>query len=169
VGTFSKSLFPSLRIGYVIAPAWALPALTAAKQQADWHGAATTQDTLATFIAQGHLARHIRRMRKRYAERRQVLMHAVARHATGLLHAVPYGGGLHATALLRDDLDARSLVDAAADAGIRVASIAGFCMQGPAPNGLVFGLGMIPTERIDDGIAALMRRARALQRSVSAS
>ncbi|WP_341679183.1 PLP-dependent aminotransferase family protein [Niveibacterium sp. SC-1] len=159
VGTFSKSLLPTLRLGYVIAPPWAISALASAKQMSDWHCAESAQEALAAFIAQGHLARHLRRMRKVYAQRRRILLHALERHGAGLLHPVTSGGGLHATALLRDDVDARALVTTAAARGVRVASIAGFCMQEAAPNGLVFGLGAIPAELIDEGVSTLVRLA----------
>ncbi len=79
VGTFSKSLFPALRLGYAVVPQWARAALVSAKQLCDWHGAVLAQDTLASFIAEGHLARHVRKMRRIYGERRALLLRAIAR------------------------------------------------------------------------------------------
>ncbi len=69
VGTFSKSLFPEMRLGFVVPPPWARPALVAAKQCTDWHCAVLEQETLAAFIAEGHLARHVRKMRQVYGAR----------------------------------------------------------------------------------------------------
>jgi GntR family transcriptional regulator/MocR family aminotransferase len=63
VGTFSLSMLPALRIAYVVAPNWAVPALSEAREALDWHGPAIEQGALAAFIAEGHLARHIRRIR----------------------------------------------------------------------------------------------------------
>src|SRR5207253_1939607 len=74
VGTFSKSLFPALRKGFVVAPAWARAPLAAVKQCADSHCDAVAQTVLAAFIREGHLARHVRRMRMLYGERRQALL-----------------------------------------------------------------------------------------------
>jgi len=65
LGTFSKSLFPALRLGFVAAPGWARAALAAAKQCADWHCPLPLQDTLAAFIAEGHLARWWPRRRRK--------------------------------------------------------------------------------------------------------
>lgn len=80
VGTFSKSLFLALRLGFLVAPAWARPALLAARSAADRHGATLPQLVLADFIAEGHLARHVRRMSRSYGERRRLLLAALARH-----------------------------------------------------------------------------------------
>jgi GntR family transcriptional regulator/MocR family aminotransferase len=95
VGTFSKSLFPALRLGYVVTPPWARHALIAAKQDSDWHCAVLPQDTLASFIAEGHLARHVRKMRRIYGERREVMLEAVWRHLEGRLEVLQSEGGLH--------------------------------------------------------------------------
>ncbi|WP_329955905.1 PLP-dependent aminotransferase family protein [Cupriavidus necator] len=70
VGTFSRSLFPGLRLGYAVVPPWARDAVVAAGQYTDWHSALLAQDTLAAFMAEGHLARHIRKMRAAYTGRR---------------------------------------------------------------------------------------------------
>src|SRR5262249_49635926 len=89
VGTFSKSLFPALRVGFVVTPPWARPALVRAKRLTDWHGPVLAQDTLAPFIAEGHLARHVRKMRRIYGERRAVLLSALARHCAGRVMPIP--------------------------------------------------------------------------------
>ena len=98
VGTFSKSLFPGLRLGYVVAPAWARPALIAARRTADSHGDVLAQDTLAAFIAEGHLARHVRRMRSVYAQRRDALLRGLQRQFGDVLDALPSLAGLHLAA-----------------------------------------------------------------------
>lgn len=161
IGTFSKSLFPALRLGFVVAPEWAVPALIAAKQRMDWHGAALAQDTLALFIAEGHLARHLRKMRTIYAQRRQVLEAALARFLPQEMSVVPSGGGLHLTALLAPDRHARGVALAAAADRVRVIPLNSFSKASVVPNGMAFGLGMIPAQRIDAGIARLARHVRA--------
>ena len=78
VGTFSKSLFPALRLGFAVAPPWARQALGAAKRCADSHSSPLVQEALAAFITEGHLARHVRRMRRIYGARREALLERVA-------------------------------------------------------------------------------------------
>lgn len=160
VGTFSKSLFPALRLGFVVAPAWARNALTAAKQCSDWHGAVLAQDTLAAFIAEGHLARHVRKMRGIYAQRRRLLETALARHCRKALTVVSSEGGLHVTALLEAGRPDRHIAESAGDDGLRVAPLSRYAMAKTRPNGLVFGLGMVPAHRIDAGVARLARHLR---------
>lgn len=155
VGTFSKCLLPWLRLGYVVLPPWLRPALTLAKQTADWHGDLLAQDTLSAFIAEGHLVRHVRRMRKVYASRRDVLLDALERHGRGRLRPWHADAGLHVAARLADEVDADALVSAAAIQGIRVESLASYALGQPAPHGLVFGLGAIEEADIEPAIRQL--------------
>jgi GntR family transcriptional regulator/MocR family aminotransferase len=160
VGTFSKSLFPALRLGFVVAPAWARDALIAAKQLADWHSAVLAQDTLAAFIDEGHLARHVRRMRNIYGDRRSILLAALAQHGRGLLDVIPSSCGLHLAARLLAPMRARAVAARAAEAGIRVQALDGFAIDTPAPNAIALGLGQIAAARIDAAVARLCRLQR---------
>ena len=156
IGTFSKSLFPGLRIGFVVAPAWAQRALTAAKHLTDWHGPLAAQETLASFIAEGHLARHVRRMRRLYGERRQVLLDAIARHC-GAFTPYPSDTGLHMAVRLPDRIAAADLVAAAASHGIGLEDLRRYAFRRPAPNGLALGVGMIRTSDIAPAFKILGR------------
>jgi GntR family transcriptional regulator/MocR family aminotransferase len=149
VGTFSKCLFPALRLGYLVAPPWLLPALAMAKELADWHCDVPAQDTLAAFIAEGHLARHVRKMRKVYAERRAVLLEALARHG---LPAWPSDAGLHLSAKLPRQVRAAPLIERAAAEGIRLEGLDGYAFGRGVPGGLVFGYGMIEAGRIGEAV-----------------
>ncbi len=159
VGTFSKSLFPALRLGFVVAPLWARGALIAARQIGDWHSMVLAQDTLAAFIQEGHLARHVRKMRRVYGRRRAILLEALSRHCGDRLQPIPAIAGLHLAAWLSGSMRATALVRRAADAGIGIESLARYAAAGPAQNGLAFGYGTIDAERIDEGIR---RPARAM-------
>ncbi len=161
VGTFSKSLFPALRLGFVVTPPWARRALVRAKQWTDWHGAVLAQDTLAAFIAEGHLARHVRKMRKVYGMRRAALLEALSHHCGDRLQPVPGEAGLHLAAILDGPLRAKPLAAKLADDGINILSLDCFATRRPMPNGLAFGYGVIETDRIDD---AIRRIARAMNR-----
>ncbi|HEY0879859.1 MAG TPA: PLP-dependent aminotransferase family protein [Zeimonas sp.] len=155
VGTFSKSLFPALRLGYVVAPPWARNALIAAKQAADWHCAVLPQDTLAAFIAAGHLARHVRKMRRVYGERREALLAGLARHFSGQLDVLPSDSGLHIACTSTNAGRIRALVARAHANGIRLPSIEAFTMGPSHRHGIVFGLGRMASEEIDRGVRKL--------------
>ena len=157
VGTFSKSLFPALRLGFVVAPPWARPALIAAKRLVDWHPPVLAQDTLAAFIAEGHLARHVRKMRRIYGERRAVLRESLARHCGERLVVLPGEAGLHLAALLAGGKSASTIAAAAAADGVGVQSLASYGTSKAARSGLAFGYGMIGAERIEAGVRRLAR------------
>ena len=93
VGTFSKVMLPTLRVGFLIAPASLQPALRLAKQLTDWYGELPTQAALARFIDDGLLARHIRKAGREYAERRTRIANALQRDFSEWLELVPFSPG----------------------------------------------------------------------------
>ncbi|WKJ92572.1 PLP-dependent aminotransferase family protein [Methylomonas montana] len=155
VGTFSKSLFPSIRLGYVVTPLWARRALVAAKAYTDWHCAVIAQDMLAAFIEEGHLLRHIRKMHKIYAERRSILKQSLDRHCGDRLSVIGADVGLHLTVELAESLQARKLALTAAAEGIRLQPLDSYATQKPARNGFALGYGMIQANQIDEAICRL--------------
>jgi GntR family transcriptional regulator/MocR family aminotransferase len=155
VGTFSQSLLPALRIGFIVAPEQDRDALAAARERSDWHGPAIEHATLAAFIGEGHLARHVRRMRKVYAERRAALLRALEVHCGDRLTPLPAAAGLHVAALPRAPMDVEAVAARAARLGVAVETLAGFALRRPAPSGLVLGFGQIDVARIDPAIARL--------------
>ena len=157
VGTFSKVLFPALRVGFVVAPAWARERLTATLHAT--HGAPSllTQLTLAAFIREGHLRRHVRRMHRVYEARRDTLLQAIERHARGLLMPLPSAAGLHVSALLSSRFDAHAIAHLAAAAGVAVEPLDRAGRRRARYNGLTFGLGLIGTEQVAAGVATLAR------------
>lgn len=163
IGTFSKSLFPALRLGFVVTPPWARHALVAAKRFSDWHSPVLEQETLAAFIAEGHLARHIRKMRKIYGERHSVLIEALSHHCSDLLKPISADCGLHLAALVKGNVQASAIAAQANASGIGLYSLDRYPITGNERNGFAFGLGMIKTEQIDEAIcclAQLMRGAK---------
>ena len=161
VGTFSKSLFPGLRLGYVVAPPWARAALLAAKQVADWHAPTLTQETLAAFIADGHLARHIRKMLSVYAKRRSALLEALARHGSDLLEPIPSEAGLHLAATIRGPIGASDVAARAAAQGVKLNTVGQFAKDDRAANALAFSFGLIDAEAMDEAIVAVCTAMRA--------
>ena len=160
VGTFSKSLFPSLRLGFVVAPPWAQVALGAAKQAADGYCALLAQETLAAFIAEGHLARHVRRMRGVYAARRKILIDGLRKDFAKWLQPVPSAAGLHLTALADRALDLEALVERARQRDVGISSLRRFEFDSRAkkrPQGLAFGYGALDERGIAEGLARLRK------------
>ena len=155
VGTFSKSLFPALRLGFVIAPGWARPALCLAKQRADWHCNVLAQDTLASFIAEGHLARHVRRMRTLYAERRHRLLEGIREQLGDWLAPVPGSAGLHIAARCTRECDLPSVIARAHALGVNIASIGRYATEPGVTDGLLFGYGAIDALAIPKGLKLL--------------
>jgi GntR family transcriptional regulator/MocR family aminotransferase len=164
VGTFSKSLFPEIRLGFIVAPPWALEALVAAKQDSDLHSPFLVQHTLAAFIAEGHLARHIRKMRSVYCQRRQRLLDGLHRDFAGWLDPIPSFAGLHVAALLRHSEDAEEVVKRARDRGVGVSSVGRYCIGRPDTQGLIFGYGAIGEQAITGGLSELRHVWRPLLR-----
>ena len=95
VGTFTKVLFPSLRLGYLVAPPDLVDPLIAARSFVDRHSSTLTQAVVADFIDGGHFGSHIRRMRRLYRERQAMLVKEVGRHLAGRLSVQPADAGMH--------------------------------------------------------------------------
>ena len=156
VGTFSKSLFPAIRLGYVVTPSWALNALIAAKREADWHSPIIEQETLAAFIGEGHMVRHVRRMRGVYAARREALL-AGLRAFSRWLEPIPSVAGLHLSAYANDSVDIAALADIARQHGVGVAPIRTFYFGTPTRQGLSLGYGAIDERSIVEACTRLTR------------
>jgi GntR family transcriptional regulator/MocR family aminotransferase len=94
LGTFSKSMFPALRIGYAIVPPELVDAFAWGRLMSVGHSPLLEQAVLADFIAEGHFARHVRHMRELYAERQQTFVTLAERLVGGLLHVPPLPAGM---------------------------------------------------------------------------
>jgi GntR family transcriptional regulator/MocR family aminotransferase len=155
VGTFSKSLFPALRLGFMLVP----PALVETFERvtaAFVQGVPTSvQAVVAEFIDEGHFATHIRRMRRIYEERHGSLCEAAERELGGLLDVVPADSGLHTIGHLPAHLSELAVARAADARGIVVSPIARFSIEPTAVNGLVLGFGGIKPPEIRSGVAVL--------------
>jgi GntR family transcriptional regulator/MocR family aminotransferase len=103
IGTFSKIMFPGLRMGYIIAPPELVPAITRAKWLADRHTTVLEQAALADFVSEGHLERHIRRMRRLYGHRREVLVDSLAHHFGASARVFGDAAGMHVMVRFDDE------------------------------------------------------------------
>jgi GntR family transcriptional regulator/MocR family aminotransferase len=165
VGSFSKTLFPALRLGFLIVPPDLQEGLVTALAAADQHPPTLEQAVLADFIVEGHFARHLRRMRVAYRERLEALTAAAERFCRGVLRVRPVRTGLHALADL-DGVDAGRVSQEAAARGVEATPLSAYCARRKAPvNGLVLGFGAVPRdaswhgmERLASAIEAARRR-----------
>jgi GntR family transcriptional regulator/MocR family aminotransferase len=159
VGSFSKTLLATLRLGFVVAPASLHQAVRAAKLLTDWHTPLPTQAALARFIEQGLFARHLRKMRAIYQARHQRIVDALTRQFAQHLEVVPSAVGLHLTATARaasaEELE--GVLRRASAAGVELLPLSMYAVDTPTRPGLVFGYGAIPTDHIDEGLHRLRR------------
>ena len=128
VGTFSKVMFPALRIGFVVAPPSLLPALAAARQFAGTQQAVLEQMVLADFIDDGHFERHVRRMRAIYAERQHDLLGALRAECEGLVSAAPAGSGMHLVGWLPSNVDDADVSRRAAQRSVDAIPLSAFAV-----------------------------------------
>jgi len=155
VGTFSRTVFSALRIGYLIAPKRLVQAFTAAKWLCDRHTATLEQATLAEFISSGMYERYLRRVRRRNASRREALMAAIHLHLGHRVDVTGDGSGAHVVIWPGRLLSEESAISAAADRGVRVYGIAAYCWRKPRRTGLMLGYSRMSEAQIREGIRRL--------------
>ena len=160
VGTFSKSLLPALRTGFLVPPRSLTPALREAKRVTTWEGDLTTQGALAAFLGEGHHAAHVRRATKVYRERRDLVLAGLA-GLDDVLEVVPSVAGLHLGARFRDPAtDDRDVVRRAAGRGVRVEAWSSYHRDQPVPPGLAIGYGGLDAEAVPDAMVRLASAVR---------
>jgi len=155
VGTFSKCMLPALRLGFLIAPDWAMPALVAAKNCLDWHSSAPLQMAVAGFISEGHLARHVRRMRDIYRRRRQLLLESLDDQLSRWLVAGASHYGLHIAALTRGPLDLDAVTDTLRLSNVRLHTLDRYYLGPRTHSGIVLGYGVAELAELKLGLALL--------------
>jgi len=160
VGTFSKTLFPALRMGYVIVPSHLVDAFRAARGVSGRHAPGVQQAVLAAFLDAGHYERHLRRMRTLYQERRAVLLeHGQAR--IGHLDFRPHDGGMHVVARLTLPVADHHIVAQAQQAGIELTPVSAYSVK-HRQEGLLLGFTGYSSQRIAmacEQLARVMDRA----------
>jgi GntR family transcriptional regulator/MocR family aminotransferase len=156
IGTFSKSLTPSLRIGFVVAPSALVDRLVTAKRAIDAQPPHLTQSALANFLADGHFDRHLRRARRVYRERHDLVTEQARRLVDlGLVAASPTSNaGLHCMLELSSEVDASALVARLAERGVAVFSTVD---DAPPPVGLLVGFGLADTDELVEAFALIER------------
>lgn len=161
VGSFSKTLFPGLRLGFIVAPPGLAEAFAKGSAELYREGQLQQQAILADFIAEGHLSAHIRRMRGLYARRRHCLLGAVAHEFGDRLEVVGDDAGLHLVLRLPADIDDVAVARAALAAGIVVRPLSRYYSHDADPQrGLLLGYGCVKEAAIAPSFARLARVLR---------
>jgi GntR family transcriptional regulator / MocR family aminotransferase len=159
VGSFSKTLLPTLRLGFVVVPSNLRAALEKAKYVSDWTTSTLEQAALARLIEDGSFVRHVRKAGKIYGTRHDLIANILASDFAEHLELVPSTTGLHLTALSRsasvDEL--AGVTTRAAAIGVQVHRLSSFAVGQSARAGLVLGYGAVATERIKEGLRRLRR------------
>lgn len=163
-GSFSKVLFPGLRLGYAVVPARLVDAFAAARLVADTHRATFEQVVLAEFIEEGHFERHVRRMQVLYRERRDVLIDCLTREFGGDVRVGGEEAGMHLVLWLPDGVDARDVQHKAARRGIDTIPVSAFAVDRAVPPGLVLGYTHMDATRIRNACRDLGEVVRSASR-----
>jgi GntR family transcriptional regulator/MocR family aminotransferase len=158
-GTFSKTLFPALRIGYVVVPRPLREVFIEAKAFSDRQSPILEQCALADFIAEGHYERHLRRMRVLYRSRREALLRALRTHVGGALEVVGDSAGMHLLVRL-PVADEASLVERARAAGVVLLSTSVQYLRERPRGEFIFGFAENDEATIDEGVRRLARVLR---------
>ncbi|MDR3631320.1 MAG: PLP-dependent aminotransferase family protein [Desulfocapsaceae bacterium] len=156
-GTFSKLLFPALRIAYAVLPESLVEPFTNALSLSYRHPSLLPQTALHEFIAEGHFGRHIRKMRLLYSERAQALQEAARISLRGLLDIPPITIGLDTPAFLTWAGDDAAIASKAAEGGIESRPLSVYSVRRPAPPGLLLGFAAVEPAVITTGAVALAR------------
>lgn len=168
MGSFSKLLFPALRIGYVVVPPDLAEHFAAARWLADRHSPPLEQAVLANFIEEGHLARHVRRMRTLYAERQTALVKAAEDHLAEIMRIPACDSGLHLVGWLDDNASMDTVLQAAATSGVELTPTSWFQVGKPERESVILGYAPFGAKQIEGAVRALARayRDQSQQRAV---
>jgi GntR family transcriptional regulator/MocR family aminotransferase len=157
VGTFSKSMLPALRMGFIVVPEWAMQTLVAAKNCLDWHCSTQVQGGVAEFIAGGHLARHVRKMRHTYTQRRQFLLDFLCTECGEWLDPIPSCYGMHVSAVARASLDLDHVAEALLRHNVKIHTFSRYFVGPQTKVGLIFGYGAADLSEMKQGLSALRK------------
>jgi GntR family transcriptional regulator/MocR family aminotransferase len=155
VGTFSKCMLSALRLGFIIAPDWAMRTLVAAKNCLDWHCPMPVQVGVAGFIAEGHLAHHVRKMRDVYKQRRQLLLNYLQQELGKWLDPIPSFYGMHVAAVARTSLDLDVVAEVLLQHNVKIHAFSRYYLGPQTRAGLIFGYGSVDLPEMNRGLSVL--------------
>ncbi len=155
VGTFSKTIFPSLRIGCAVVPPELVDVFTSARALNDVHSSLIEQAILAEFIAEGHFARHIRRMRTLYEQRQEILVSECEKQLSGLLEIEKSDAGMHLVGWLNEGIDDQTISEKGAKCGLKLAPISRYTTKKMPHGGIILGYTAFDETQITQGVAKI--------------
>ncbi|MNF77155.1 HTH-type transcriptional regulatory protein GabR [compost metagenome] len=157
IGTFTKSLFPGLRIGYMVLPPSLVEPMTVARSLLDGHTASLSQLTLSRFITGGHFGAYVRGMRSLYAERLEILTGLVEARLGGFVEPRVPAGGLQMPCLLTGVVEEGRAVAAARNAGIELTGLSGLHVASPPIPGFLMGFAAYTPDELRTAVGTLAK------------
>jgi GntR family transcriptional regulator / MocR family aminotransferase len=157
IGSFSKTMFPSLRMGYIVLPPTLVDSYLAFRYRTDFRNSSFDQAVLCDFITAGHFARHLRRMRNLYARRLEALINGGKEHLDGVLEISTVRAGLYTIGYLRNGMTSRQAEKLAAGEGIEVLAVDRYTFRRPDPKALLLGFAGYDEAEIRGGLIRLSR------------
>jgi GntR family transcriptional regulator / MocR family aminotransferase len=160
IGTFSKTMFPALRLGYLVVPEPLIDAFRAGRAAADRHSPTLEQAVLAAFVGEGHFARHVRRMRRLYAERQELLLQSVGAELGDRLEVARSPAGMHLVAWLGPMVNDEKVSARALEQGVEAAPLSRYAVNRPDRGGLVLGWAAYRPDQIRCAVGKLATALR---------
>lgn len=155
IGTFSKVLFPSVRIGYVVIPRDLIERFAAVRFAMDIFPPYLHQEVLADFMLEGHFGAHLRKMRQVYSGRRSALVDCIQREFNGRLQIHGAEAGMHVAITLPDGYSDTEIAERAANDRLSLYTLSKYCLRTQALQGFVLGFGSTPVEKMAGAVRKL--------------
>jgi GntR family transcriptional regulator/MocR family aminotransferase len=165
VGTFSKTIFPALRLGCMVVPRNLIEVFRAARALADCHSPIFEQAILADFIAEGHFARHLRRMRTLYEKRQDILVEEAEKQLGGLLKVSKAQSGMHLIGWLAEGFDELEVAEKAFENGLHLTPLSSYCLENKLPAGVILGYTGFDEKQIRKGVGKLREVLKSMKKA----
>ncbi len=162
VGTFSKSMYAAIRVGYMVVPPALVESFAKARNLLGQSSSAVVEQALSRFMDDGRYVEHIRKMRRIYRERRDILFECLTNDCADILEPQPAEAGMHMVAWLKNGLDDQTAHLALLDAGIESLPLSVYCINPLGRSGLVLGFSCAPEKRIPQLVLRLSKTLKLL-------